>query len=110
MPSARIAALVTGVALAFPSAALAQTSSGGVSPDTAGPGNAAPLTGSAPSGGSATSGGSAKSSAAPTPTASTRRLPTTGADAGLIALTGTGLLLTGAGLRLRLGESSPQPE
>ena len=101
MPSARIAVLATGLALSFPSVALAQTSSGGVSPDAAGAGNPAPLTGSAPSSG-------ARSSAA-APRAS-RRLPTTGLDAGLVAVTGTGLLLTGAGLRLRLGEPSPRPE
>ncbi|MDX6642856.1 MAG: hypothetical protein QOD76_818, partial [Solirubrobacteraceae bacterium] len=37
------------------------------------------------------------------------RLPATGADVWLLALVGLGLVLTGAGLRVRLEETEPAP-
>lgn len=100
MRCARTATLFTGLWLALPGAALAQSAGDGASPAPGMDPNAPPLTESAPP--------EASSSKPQVTTRSTataqRRLPNTGADAGLVALLGVGLLLTGSGLRLRLGE------
>ncbi|MDQ6750270.1 MAG: LPXTG cell wall anchor domain-containing protein [Actinomycetota bacterium] len=107
MRAARIAAVLMGLTLAVPGAASGQTPSGqgGQAPDTGQ--SAPPLSTSAPS--SSDAAPAAKPAAKPA-AAPARRLPSTGADAGLLALLGTGLVLTGAGLRLRLRELSALPE
>jgi len=106
MGSARTAVVLTGLLLVFPGAALAQSSpsQGAQAPDTGQ--NAPPLSSSSPSSPSPSSSPAPKPAPPAATAASARRLPSTGADAGMLALTGAGLLLTGAGLRLRLREPS----
>ena len=106
MRSRRAATLLAGVSLALPGAALAQAPGGqGSQPPSPGRG-AAPLSNSAPSAASSSPASSSPRAAPP----GARRLPSTGADAGLLALLGFGLLLTGSGLRLRLREPDACPE
>lgn len=106
MRSARTAAVLTGLSLALPGAALAQSPTAQSSPGTGSMQNAKPLTSSAPASASSSPPSSTPSSTAPP----SRRLPSTGVDAGLLVLAGIGLVLTGAGLRLRLPEPSALPE
>ena len=64
------------------------------------PAEQAPDAGAAPASGA--EGGAESGGNASGPAAARSTLPVTGADPGLIALAGSGLLLAGAGLRLRL--------
>ena len=108
MPSRRIAALAAALSLALPAGALAQgagdnqyqdpfagedsgsgSGSGGGAEGTTGNGS---LSNSPPSGQQLASQRSTPSG----------ELPRTGADPGLVALLGAGLILTGAGLRVRV--------
>jgi LPXTG-motif cell wall-anchored protein len=100
MASRRRVSLIAVVALAISAGtptAIAQGAS------SLSPGPPSSKTGSAGSKGS--SGAGDHMSPAPV----VHRLPATGADAGLLALAGCGLLLTGAGLRLRLREPAGAP-
>ena len=106
MRCTRTATLVTGLWLSLSGVALAQSPSDAGSPPPGMDQNAAPLTESAPSGASSSPPRAATRSTPP----AQRRLPSTGADAGVVALLGVGFLLTGSGLRLRLKEPAAGPE
>ena len=113
MPSRRIAALAAALSLALPAGALAQgagdnqyqdpfagedSGSGGGSGGGGGGGGGAEGT---DNGSLSTSPPSGQQLAAQQSAAS-GDLPRTGADPGLVALLGAGLILTGAGLRVRV--------
>jgi LPXTG-motif cell wall-anchored protein len=104
-PRHRSAATLAALMLIHPAAALAQST--GVGGTSTAPGETSPpLTQKPPTpldgdSGSGSGSGSGKTTTEPLPAAEPQ-LPATGADAGLVALTGAGLLMCGAGLRLRL--------
>jgi LPXTG-motif cell wall-anchored protein len=106
MPRCRIAglALVLALWLALPAVALAQGAGDTQYQDPLAGGNQGSQGGG--SAGGAEGSKNPKLSTGPpnmpTPAAVKSKLPRTGAEPGLVALLGTGLLLTGAGLRVRV--------
>jgi hypothetical protein len=131
-PTRTVTAVVAALALGLPTAAFAQSpsdqqyqdpfgsqgsggsGSGGGSSGGGSSGGGSSQSGSSSSGssGSSSSGGdasqvasSAGSGSSSGSAASGPQLARTGQDAGLVALAGLGLLLTGAGLRLRVREA-----
>jgi LPXTG-motif cell wall-anchored protein len=101
MTAARCCALALSAAsLALPAAAGAQ----GVTPSSSDLTTTAPrLSQTPPAAPRDGTGSSSSHSAVPTPVRASPRLPATGAEPGLVALVGAGMLLAGLGLRLRLG-------
>ena len=112
-PSRRIAALAAALSLSLPAGALAQgagdnqyqdpfagedSGSGSGSGSGGGGGGAEGTSGN----GSLSNSPPAGESLASQPSTSSGELPRTGADPGLVALLGAGLILTGAGLRVRV--------
>jgi LPXTG-motif cell wall-anchored protein len=110
MPPRRIAALAAALSLALPAGALAQGAGDNQYQDPfAGEGSGSGSGGGGGGGGEGTSGNGSLSNSPPSgqQLASQRstpsgELPRTGADPGLVALLGAGLILTGAGLRVRV--------
>ena len=111
-PTRTVTAVVAALALGLPTAAFAQSPSDQQYQDpfgsqgSGGSGSGGGSSGASSSGGDASqvasSAGSGSSSGS---AASGPQLARTGQDAGLVALAGLGLLLTGAGLRLRVREA-----
>ena len=116
MPSRRIAALAAALSLALPAGALAQGAGDNQYQDPfagegSGSGSGSGSGGGGGGGGGAdgTSGSGSLSDSPPSgqqlasqQSASSGELARTGADPGLVALLGAGLILTGAGLRVRV--------
>jgi LPXTG-motif cell wall-anchored protein len=106
MPSRRIAALAAALSLALPAGALAQGAGdnqyqdpfAGENSGSGGGGGAEGTTGNGSLSNSPPSGEQLASQQS----TSSGELPRTGADPGLVALLGAGLILTGAGLRVRV--------
>ena len=111
-PPRRIAALAAALSLSLPAGALAQGAGDNQYQDPfAGEGSGSGAGSGSGGGGGAegTSGNGSHSNSAPSgeqlasqQSTSSGELPRTGADPGLIALLGAGLILTGAGLRVRV--------
>lgn len=116
----RLVPLLAGLALAFPASALAQGAGDDEYRDPFGSGgerttSTAPGSGNGSGGGSAQTppdlsqeppvalpSGAASGTETPRARAGAPRLPATGAEPALLALAGTGMLLAGVGLRLRV--------
>jgi LPXTG-motif cell wall-anchored protein len=110
MPSRRIAALAAALSLALPAGALAQGAGDNQYQDPfAGEDSGSGSGSGSGGGGEGTTGNGSLSNSPPSgeqlasqQSTSSGELPRTGADPGLIALLGAGLILTGAGLRVRV--------
>jgi LPXTG-motif cell wall-anchored protein len=112
MPPRRIAALAVALSLALPAGALAQGAGDNQYQDPFAGENSGSGGGSGGGGGGGGEGTSDNGSLSNSPpsgeqlasqqSTSSGELPRTGADPGLIALFGAGLILTGAGLRVRV--------
>jgi LPXTG-motif cell wall-anchored protein len=109
-PPRRIAALAAALSLALPAGALAQGAGDNQYQDPFAGENSGSGSGSGSGGGGeGTTGNGSLSNSPPSgeqlasqQSTSSGELPRTGADPGLIALLGAGLILTGAGLRVRV--------
>ena len=110
MPPRRIAALAAALSLALPAGALAQGAgdnqyqdpfAGEDSGSGSGSGGGGGAEGTNGNGSPSNSTASGEQLASQSSTSS-GQLPRTGADPGLVALLGAGLILTGAGLRVRV--------
>ena len=110
MPSRRIAALAAALSLALPAGALAQGAGDNQYQDPFAGEDSGSGSGSGGGGGAeGTSGNGSLSNSPPSgeqlasqQSTSSGELPRTGADPGLVAVLGAGLILTGAGLRVRV--------
>src|SRR3954464_3609315 len=110
MPPRRIAVLAAALSLSFPAGALAQGAGDNQYQDPFAGEDAGSGSGSGGGGGAeGTSGNGSLSNSPPAgeqlasqQSTSSGQLPRTGADPGLVALLGAGLILTGAGLRVRV--------
>jgi LPXTG-motif cell wall-anchored protein len=110
MSSRRIAALAAALSLALPAGALAQGAGDNQYQDPfAGEDSGSGSGSGSGGGGEGTTGNGSLSNSPPSgeqlasqQSTSSGELPRTGADPGLIALLGAGLILTGAGLRVRV--------
>jgi LPXTG-motif cell wall-anchored protein len=112
MPPRRIAALAAALSLSLPAGALAQGAGDNQYQDPFAGEDAGSGGGSGGGGGGGAEGTSGNGSLSNSPPAgeqlassqstSSGELPRTGADPGLVALLGAGLILTGAGLRVRV--------
>ena len=111
-PPRRIAALAAALSLAVPAGALAQGAGDNQYQDPFAGEDSGSGAGSGSGGGGGAEGNSDNGSLSDSPPAgeslasqqstSSGELPRTGADPGLVALLGAGLILTGAGLRVRV--------
>jgi LPXTG-motif cell wall-anchored protein len=113
-PPRRIAALAAALSLALPAGALAQGAGDNQYQDPfagedSGSGSGSGGGGGGGGGAEGTSGNGSLSNSPPAgeslasqQSTSSGELPRTGADPGLVALLGAGLILTGAGLRVRV--------
>ena len=112
MPSRRIAALAAALSLALPAGALAQGAGDNQYQDPFAGENSGSGSGSGSGGGGGAEGTNGNGSLSNSPpsgeqlasqqSTSSGELPRTGADPGLVAVLGAGLILTGAGLRVRV--------
>jgi LPXTG-motif cell wall-anchored protein len=112
MPPRRIAALAAALSLSLPAGALAQGAGDNQYQDPFAGEDSGSGSGSGSGGGGGAEGTSGNGSLSNSPPAgeqlasqqstSSGELPRTGADPGLVALLGAGLILTGAGLRVRV--------
>ncbi len=111
-PPRRIAALAAALSLCVPAGALAQGAGDNQYQDPFAGEDSGSGAGSGSGGGGGAEGNSGNGSLSDSPPAgeslasqqstSSGELPRTGADPGLVALLGAGLILTGAGLRVRV--------
>ncbi len=111
-PPRRIAALAAALSLSVPAGALAQGAGDNQYQDPFAGEDSGSGAGSGSGGGGGAEGNSGNGSLSDSPPAgeslasqqstSSGELPRTGADPGLVALLGAGLILTGAGLRVRV--------